>query len=253
MNILISNDDGIHAKGLQVLAKHLAQRHAVSIVAPDRERSAIGHAITLDLPIRVQAVPINGFSKAYAVSGTPADCIKLALMELLDEKPDLMISGINPGANVGVNVFYSGTFAAAREATLYGIPAMAVSIQGGAPDHYETAAATAAELAEYIGRKGLPPGTLLNVNMPDAPRGRLRGYRWSRQAISPFRESIEKRMDPWNRPYYWQGAVLESPIDDPTLDIVAMGDNYVSLTPIKCDMTDYESLQRMKAWDLIFA
>jgi len=253
MNILISNDDGIHAKGLQVLAKHLAQRHAVSIVAPDRERSAIGHAITLDLPIRVQAVPINGFSSAYAVSGTPADCIKLALMELLDEKPDLMISGINPGANVGVYVFYSGTFAAAREAPLYGIPAMAVSIQGGAPDHYETAAATAAELAEYIGRKGLPPGTLLNVNMPDAPRGRLRGYRWSRQAISPFRESIEKRMDPWNRPYYWQGAVLESHIDDPTLDIVAMGDNYVSLTPIKCDMTDYESLQRMKAWDLIFA
>ena len=172
MKILLSNDDGAQAEGLRALHRKLSVKHRVTVVAPDRERTAVSHAITLEMPIRADEISLDGDASAYAVSGTPADCIKLALTRLLGGRPDLVISGINPGANVGVNINYSGTFAAAREAALYGIPAFAVSINGKKPVHYHDAAGFVDSLVERNIAADLPQGMLLNVNFPDLARSR---------------------------------------------------------------------------------
>ena len=156
MHILLTNDDGIQAPGLWALYNSLVKNHSISVIAPDREQSAIGHAITLNQPLRATRVSMNGNCPAYAVSGTPADCVKLGVLELLESKPDMLISGINPGANVGVNVNYSGTVAAAKEAALYGITALAVSSMGPETHHYGDAAAFVAKLAAKIADNGLP-------------------------------------------------------------------------------------------------
>jgi len=250
MNILLSNDDGIEADGLWALYKRFSSSHRITVVAPDRERSAIGHAITLHSPIRAEIVSMNGEKRAYAVSGTPADCIKLAMAELVDGKPDLVISGINPGANVGVNINYSGTLAAAREATLYGIPAIAVSIQGVAPAFYDDAAEFVDGLAQKVVYNGLPHGTLLNVNMPDLPLSQLKGIRFSRQGSGHFKGVMEKRVDPRKRTYYLYGIYVQDLTGEPDMDSVALSENYISITPLRCDMTDYDHLEALKAWDI---
>ncbi|MEN8243945.1 MAG: 5'/3'-nucleotidase SurE [Thermodesulfobacteriota bacterium] len=250
MDILLTNDDGIQAKGLWALYDRFAPSHRVTVVAPDRERSAIGHAITLHAPIRANMVSMNGAQRAYAVDGTPADCIKLALAELVDQAPDLIISGINPGANVGVNINYSGTLAAAREAALYGIPALAVSIQGKSPAFYDDAAAFVEKLTRQIKGRGLPKGTLLNINVPDLPREKLKGIRLSRQGSEHFKEGLEKRLDPRQRPYYWYGRYVQEPVGDADVDAVALAQDYISLTPLRCDATDYDHLDALRAWDI---
>ncbi len=250
MDILLTNDDGIQAKGLWALYDRFAPSHRVTVVAPDRERSAVGHAITLHAPIRADAVSVNGAQRAYAVNGTPADCIKLAVAELVGQTPDLVISGINPGANVGVNINYSGTLAAAREATLYGIPAMAVSIQGKSPAFYDDAAAFAEKLVHKIDRYGLPQGTLLNVNVPDLPGKKLRGIRLSRQGNEHFKEGMERRLDPRQRPYYWYGIYAPEPVGEADVDAVALARDYISITPLRCDATDYDHLDTLKSWDI---
>ncbi|MBW2297113.1 MAG: 5'/3'-nucleotidase SurE [Deltaproteobacteria bacterium] len=250
MDILLSNDDGIQAEGLWALCRRFAPSHRLTVVAPDRERSAVGHAITLHLPIRANVVSLNGVKKAYAVNGTPADCIKLAMTELVDRKPDLVVSGINPGANVGVNINYSGTLAAAREAALYGIPAIAVSIQGNAPEFYDDAAAFVEGLAQKVDQHGLPKGTLLNVNIPDLPLQRLKGIRLSRQGSEHFKEGMEKRVDPRQRTYYWYGIYTPEPEGDADVDSVALADAHISITPLRCDTTDYDHLDTLKTWDI---
>ena len=250
MEILLTNDDGIQAEGLWALYDRFAPSHRITVVAPDRERSAIGHAITLHAPIRADVVSMNGAKGAYAVSGTPADCIKLAVAELVEQKPDLVISGINPGANVGVNINYSGTLAAAREATLYGIPAIAVSIQAKSPSYYDDTAAFVEKLIHKIDRHGLPLGTLLNVNVPDLPREKLKGIRLSRQGDEHFKEGMEKRLDPRQRPYFWYGIYTQDPVGDADMDAVVLADDYISITPLRCDATDYNHLETLKAWDI---
>jgi 5'-nucleotidase len=250
MVILLTNDDGIQAAGLWALYDKFAPSHRITVVAPDRERSAIGHAITLHAPIRADGVSMNGAKRAYAVDGTPADCIKLAVAELMENEPDLVISGINPGANVGVNVNYSGTLAAAREAALYGIPAMAVSIQGKSPSHYNDAAVIIEKLINEMDWRGLPQGTLLNVNVPDLPRERLKGIRLSRQGTAHYKERLEKRLDPRQRPYYWYGSYSPEAIGDEDVDAVALADDYISITPLRCDATDYDHLDTLKTWNI---
>jgi 5'-nucleotidase len=250
MKILLTNDDGIHAEGLRALYELLKPKHSITVVAPDRERSAVGHGITLDRPIRAEKIVLNGGWEGFAVTGTPADCIKLAIVEILKTKPELVISGINPGANVGVNINYSGTVAAAREAALYGIPAIAVSVQARAPKTYLDIAGFIRSLAEDINRKGLPAGTFLNVNFPDTPIQQIAGIRISRQGIVLFSEYFEKRIDPRNRIYYWQGSDVQPVSDDPDIDGDALSQNYISITPIKCDMTDYNLLNDLKSWAL---
>ena len=250
MNVLLTNDDGIYARGLRALYDCLAKSHQVSVVAPDRERSAIGHAITLHQPLRVTRFSIDGEYGGYAVNGTPADCVKLGILEIMPGRPDVVISGINPGANVGANLNYSGTVAAAKEAALCGTMGIAVSIVGPGVDFYDDAALFVARLSETVYRKGLPFGTFLNVNLPNLPLKEIAGVRISRQGVEVLSEYVEKRLDPRNRTYYWQGEDRQSFGNDPRIDGVALAQNFISVTPVKCDMTDYRAMENLADWEL---
>lgn len=250
MKILLTNDDGIYAKGLWAIYNRLAGTHHVDVIAPDRERSAIGHAITLHQPLRATRISLNGGFSGYAVNGTPADCIKLGFSEILSEKPDVVIAGANAGANVGANLNYSGTVAAAKEAALGGMIGIAVSIEGPEVDYYDDAALFIAELCETVYEKGLPFGTFLNVNLPNRPLKEIAGVRISRQAVEVLSEYVEKRKDPRNRTYFWQGQDMQSFGADPQLDGAVLKQRFISITPVKCDMTDYQMLEDMEGWDL---
>ncbi len=250
MRILLTNDDGVHFEGLWVLYERLAPRHRVTVVAPDRERSAVGHGITLSEPIRTSQVSMNGGGSGYAVTGTPADCVKLGLLEILDAPPDLVIAGINPGANVGVNLNYSGTVAAAKEAALCGIAAIAVSMEGYETHHYREAADFVLRLAETVHARGIPAGTFLNVNLPNAALAHTAGVRVSRQGVPSNSEYFEKRLDPRARPYYWQGGETQKFDPHPEIDGTALEEKYISITPVKCDMTDYAALEKLKSWKI---
>ena len=249
LNILITNDDGIHAAGLWALYRALNPHHHVTVIAPDRERSAVGHGITLHQPLRVNPVTVNGGDRGWAVSGTPADCVKLAVVEMLKTRPDLVISGINPGANVGINLNYSGTVAAAKEAALYGLKAVSVSIHGFDNLYYDEAAGFVARLAPVIHNNRIPPGTFLNVNLPNLPLDQTAGVRVSRQAIDLYDEYFEKRRDPRNRSYYWQGSESGPVYSHTDADGAVLERNHISITPVRCDMTDYNALELLKNWD----
>jgi 5'-nucleotidase len=249
MKILLTNDDGIYSKGLWALYNRFSEKHSVTVVAPDRERSAVGHGITLYEPLRASRVEVSGCI-GYAVNGTPADCIKIGFMELLDAVPELVVSGINPSANVGVNINYSGTVAAAKEAALYRVPAIAVSMQGNLENTYEDAAFFISTLAEDVIVKGLPFGTVLNVNIPDVPMDAIKGVRISRQGNELYDEFMDKRIDPRNRTYYWHGFESRISFNHPDSDGAALEENFISITPIKCDMTDYAVLEDLKTWNI---
>ena len=250
LSILLTNDDGIHAEGLWALYRALQGRHNVTVIAPDRERSAVGHGITLHRPLRTAQVTVNGGFKGWAVNGTPADCIKLAVLELLKGRPDLVISGINPGANVGVNLNYSGTVAAAKEAAIYGLNAMAVSIQGAVKPYYESAAEFVARVAPLVNSRGLPRGTFLNINVPNMPSNRIGGVRLSHQGTEIYDEYIDKRQDPRNRTYYWQGGESMPPFSHDQSDGAVLSADLISITPVRCDMTDYDALEELRTWNL---
>jgi 5'-nucleotidase len=250
MNILLTNDDGIYAPGLWALNRRLSLHHTVSVVAPDRERSAVGHGITLHEPLRATRIRVNGEGRGYAVNGTPADCVKLSVLEILKTRPDMVISGINPGANVGINAHYSGTVAAAREAALLGLASLAVSINCHEPAFLEDAAAFIEGLARKVREKGLPRGVFLNVNIPNIPLNAVHGIFISSQGIYVSREGFEKRVDPRNRTYYWQE--LESPADfrGSDMDGSVLSHESISITPMRCDMTDYEAMADLKSWNI---
>ncbi len=250
MNILLTNDDGIHAPGLWAIYNRLAGTHHVDVVAPDRERSAIGHAITLHQPLRANRISLNDGHSGYAVNGTPADCVKLGFSEILSENPDVVIAGANPGANVGANLNYSGTVAAAKEAALGGSIGIAVSIEGPDVENYDDAALFIAEFCETVYAKGLPFGTFLNVNIPNRPLTEIAGVRISRQAVEVLSENVEKRQDPRNRTYFWQGRDMQSFGADPRIDGAVLKAHFISITPVQCDMTDYHMLEDMQDWDI---
>ena len=250
MNILLTNDDGIHAQGLWAIYNRLAGNHHVDVVAPDRERSAIGHAITLHQPLRVTRISLNGGCRGYAVNGSPADCVKLGFSEILPEKPDVVIAGANAGANVGANLNYSGTVAAAKEAALGGTIGIAVSIERPEVEYYDDAASFITELCETVYERGLPFGTFLNVNIPNRPLKDIAGVKISRQAVEVLSEYVEKREDPRNRTYFWQGRDMQSFGADSQLDGAVLKERYISITPVKCDMTDYHMLEDMQGWGL---
>ncbi|MBU1053299.1 MAG: 5'/3'-nucleotidase SurE [Proteobacteria bacterium] len=250
MNVLITNDDGIYAEGLAALYKTFIKSHSVTVVAPERERSAVSHSITLHKPLRASRFSLEGGLSGYAVNGTPADCVKLGILEILGSKPDIVISGINPGANIGINLNYSGTVSAAKEAALCGISAIAVSIQGYSSTHLDNAAIFAEKLARKVVEKQLPQGTFLNVNLPDMPFAKTAGIKISTQDLSVFSEFFEKRIDPRNRTYFWQGVSSNHSGYNPDSDGEALSGNYISITPIKCDMTDYNMIEDIKKWDM---
>src|SRR5512140_248341 len=248
MDILCTNDDGVLAPGLQALVTRLSEMGNVFVVAPDREQSASGHALTLQRPLRVNEVG----HQRWGVNGTPTDCVLLAVHALLDRLPDLVVSGINAGANMGDDVTYSGTVSAAFEGTLLSIPSLAVSL--ATPEHmmdtfpFEAAAEYAAKLAGLVLDHRLPARTLLNVNVPPIPAGEIHGVRLTRLGHRVFRDIIVAKTDPRGRPYYW---IAGEPVWDPQekTDITAIRDGYVSVTPLNMDMTDYKLLVEMEEWN----
>jgi len=248
--ILLTNDDGFNAAGLRALRKEIAAFADTVIVAPEAEQSAVGHAITLSFPLRVREVVENGEFLGYAVNGTPADCVKIAITDLLDRPPELVISGINHGGNLGTCVIYSGTVSAATEAVIMGIPAMAVSLNRFSGQDFAPAASVAGKLARLVLEKGLPEGVSLNVNVPAVPAGEIKGVAVTRQGKSRVVETFDKRVDPRGNTYYWMaGEMAFSEVDKET-DAEMVSQNYVSVTPIHYDLTHFKTLERLKEWNI---
>jgi 5'-nucleotidase len=250
LNILITNDDGIHAQGLYHLKRSLEKIAAVWVVAPDTEKSAVGHAITLSDPLRVFSVEKDGAFFGYAVNGTPADCVKLAINCLMDKKPDIVISGINLGANTATNIIYSGTVSAAAEAVMKGVPAIAVSLTTFHILEFEYSCSLVIQLVKKIMQFGLPQGTLLNVNVPPLKANKIEGIVITRQGKGRFEEIFDKRVDPINRIYYWYSGKNMILDDEDDVDDVVILQNKVSITPLKYDLTNMNMIEELKKWEI---
>ncbi|MDP3028142.1 MAG: 5'/3'-nucleotidase SurE [Deltaproteobacteria bacterium] len=246
MHILLTNDDGIHAKGLHALYDVLAPHYMVSVVAPESEQSAVGHAITLLNPLRVREIRLNKNFLGLAVSGTPADCVKIAINEILDTPPDIVLSGINLGANVGINVLYSGTVSAATEGAILGIPSIAVSLNTFKDPDFSFAAHFIRKLIRRVTELELNPATLLNVNIPAVPPEDIRGIALTRQGISRFVERFDKRIDPRDNVYYWQAGETHFIREGKDIDTWALSRNLISITPLHFDLTNHAELNRMR-------
>ena len=243
MIILVSNDDGIHSEGIRALEEALAAIGEIYTVAPDREQSAVSHSLTLHRPLRIEEIA----PRRFAVNGTPTDCVNLAVKGFLPVRPHLVVSGINKGANLGDDVTYSGTVSAAIESSLLGIPAIAVSlVSKGMTYHFGPAAEFAAILAAEVIAQGMPPDTLLNVNVPSLPRQEIKGYRLTRQGKRRYAETIEVRIDPRGKKYYWIGGDDLGFDPDEGTDCVAVQEGFISVTPLLVDLTNYSSLQELR-------
>lgn len=245
--ILVTNDDGITSQGVIVLAKALQGFANVSVVAPDRERSAIAHSLTLHRPLRVEKIKKNYF----AIDGTPADCVHLAVNAILSKRPHLIVSGINKGGNLGDDVTYSGTVSAAFEGTLLGIPSFAISLVSRSHFKFQTAACFAVRVARYILQKGLPKDTLLNINVPNLDETQIASYRITQQGrwIHNGSTVIEKT-DPRGKKYYWIGGSQLIFDQRANTDFDAVSNGSISITPLRLDLTDYPSIPQLKKWKL---
>lgn len=250
MKILVSNDDGIGASGIQALAKALKEIGDVVVVAPLTEQSAVGHAISMKNPLRVTKHYINGDFFGYAVSGTPADCVKMGIRNILHEKPDIVVSGINHGANAAVNIIYSGTVSAAREATFMDIPSIAMSVTSHTPDSFEAAAEIAKKLVQEVVKNGLTSGTMLNVNVPNIPKDEIKGIKITSQGTSTWDDYYEERIDPYGNSYYWLKGSLGVDNTNKESDEYALKNNFVSVTPVHFDLTDRDAIEKLNSWNL---
>ncbi len=240
MRILLTNDDGVHADGLFALKNALAEVGDITVVAPERQQSATGHAITLHKPLRLSPTTLRDGSAAFMSNGTPSDCATLGLLEVMGGGCDLVVSGINHGPNLGWDVHYSGTVSAAFEAAIIGHPALAVSVASWDPDiHWASAAGCAARLARWLTTSPLPPFTVLNINAPNLPQSEIKGVQVTTQGRRQYVDRVEKRADPLGRPYYWLGGSLaeEAAGAEAGSDVRAVADGYVSITPIHLDLT----------------
>jgi len=246
MKVLLTNDDGIHAPGLKALHDALCIEHAVHIVAPEVEMSAVGHAITLTLPLRVQEVKNNGSFFGWAVRGTPADCVKIAVQKLLSEPPDVILSGINLGANVGVNILYSGTVSAATEGAFLGFPSAAISLDSRKDPDFTFAAQFSREIIRFMKSCHLRKGIALNVNIPAVPPAQIKGVVMTRQGVARFEECFEQRNDPRGNVYYWLAGEKIVGNGHAETDFVALKDQRITITPIQFDLTCHEELERLR-------
>jgi 5'-nucleotidase len=245
MRILLSNDDGYFAPGLACLAATLAgEGHEITVVAPERDRSGASNSLTLDRPLAVRQTP-SGF---YYVNGTPTDCVHLAVTGLLPALPDMVISGINHGANMGDDTVYSGTVAAATEGFLLGIPSVAVSLVGGGEEHFETAAGVVADLVRRYAERPIPESCLLNVNVPDVPADQLQGIEVTRLGKRHKAQDTVKTVNPRNQVMYWVGAAGAAQDAGPGTDFHAVARNRVSITPLQLDLTRYAQMGVMQEW-----
>ncbi len=244
MRILLSNDDGYRAPGLRILAETLKGVAEVTVVAPDRDRSGASNSLTLDLPLRAHEMEDG----TIRVEGTPTDCVHLAITGLLDEEPDMVVAGINAGANLGDDVIYSGTVAAATEGRFLGYPAIALSMDSHQPRHYQTGARVARLLVEALQRRPLAPEVILNVNVPDLPWEEIRGLRATRLGHRHKAEPVVRQIDPRGRPMYWVGPAGPEQDAGEGTDFHAVRNGYVSVTPIQVDLTRHQVLPRLGEW-----
>ncbi|MEM8982221.1 MAG: 5'/3'-nucleotidase SurE [Pseudomonadota bacterium] len=244
MKILISNDDGYRSEGIAALVRTVQRRADIRVVAPDRNRSGASNSLTLENPLRVQR--INDVT--WCVNGTPSDCVHLALTGLFDDSPDMVISGINHGANLGDDTIYSGTVAAAMEGRFLGWPAIAVSLAGHRPQHFDAAAAVVDRLLDRLEADPLPADTILNVNVPDAPFASIRGIQATRLGFRHRSEPVQRSSDPKGREVYWIGAAGDGADAGPGTDFHAVDSGSVSVTPLKTDLTHHGQLDRVTAW-----
>lgn len=243
--ILVTNDDGIQSPGLAVLAKALARLGEVWVVAPDRERTAVAHAVTLHKPLRVHELK----KRVYAINGTPVDCVNLALLNILPKKPHLVVSGINKGVNLGDDVLYSGTVSAAVEGTILGVPSMAVSQEGRDGFHFQTGGHYALRVARLILDEGLPEETLVNLNVPNRPLRAVAGVRVTCLSRRRFENPVIEKVDPHGRRYYWIAGTRVSWSRSKDADHEAIESGIVSLTPLHLDSTHYGVLDRLRTWE----
>lgn len=244
MKILVSNDDGVHALGINVLVRALSQIAEVIVVAPDRNRSGASNSLTLTRPLQVKTLD-NGF---MSVEGTPTDCVHLALTGFLTELPDMVVSGINHGANLGDDILYSGTVAAATEGRYLGLPAMAISLAGEHPKHFETAAFVTKNLVLRLRSDPLPAHTILNINVPDVSIDQLRGFEVTRLGTRHAAEPTIKSKDPRGHDIYWIGPAGPEQDAGPGTDFHAISNQCVSITPLKIDLTHYQSFEQLATW-----
>jgi len=244
LHVLVSNDDGFRSEGIRCLAAELRRTARVTVIAPDRDRSAASNSLTLDRPLHV----IEEEEGVYSVNGTPTDCVHLAISGFLDDEPDMVFSGINAGANLGDDVLYSGTVAAATEGRFLGVPAVAVSLVGSRPRHYEAAARVAREIMEHLERDPLPPNTILNINVPDAPWEEIRGFMATRLGARHRAEPVMQIVDPKGRRMYWIGPPGRGQDAGPGTDFDAVAQGYVSVTPLDIDLTNHRALAQVSGW-----
>ena len=244
MHILVSNDDGYRAPGISVLAEALAVDHQISVVAPERNCSGASNSLTLERGLRVSQVAEN----SYFVDGTPTDTVHLAVTGLLHNKPDMVVSGINAGANMGDDVLYSGTVAAAMEGRHLGLPAIAVSMDSYTPEHYETAAMAVQQLLKNLNQVSFAANTILNVNVPDIPWSEIKGFKATRLGNRHQSEGVIVQHDPRGDPMYWVGPPGEAQDAGEGTDFHAVSQHYVSITPLQIDLTRYDSLAELENW-----
>ncbi len=253
--ILVTNDDGVHSPGLLALKAALSSVATVIVLAPERNWSASGHSKTMHKPLRVHDVTLADGSAAYSCSGGPTDCVALAAEGVLEERPDLVVSGINNGYNLGGDVTYSGTVACALEATIYGIPGIAVSTAAAqqapipGPELLAQAADYASHFVQQVLAHGLPADTLLNVNIPALPAAAIKGIEVTRQGKRRYEDVLIRREDPYGRPYYWLGGTNVTDFPDDGTDVGAIANGYVSVTPVGLDLTNHAFLATLRGWD----
>lgn len=250
MRILVTNDDGIGSEGLMALKRSLSSIGEVVVIAPNHNWSAAGHTKTMHKPLRVSKVTLPDGDTGYSSDGTPSDCVALGMLGIAGKRPELVVSGINKGANLGGDITYSGTVAAAMESVVSNVPAIAISLASYVEWQFEAAAAFAATLASQIQEQGMPPTVLLNVNVPSVERSEIRGVVVTRLGTRIYQDKLIERQDPFGRNYYWIGG------DEPTgnaeegTDIWALANGYISVTPIHMDLTNYAIMDKLKSWNL---
>lgn len=253
MHILVTNDDGVTAPGLLALAQEMRKLGKVTVFAPDKNWSASGHVKTMERPLRVKEVTLADGTSAFASDGAPSDCVALPLLGLIEDPIDMVVSGINPNANLGHDVTYSGTVTAAMEAVITGVRGVAVSLDSPeghrGPLDYSTAAGVSRRVVEQVIADGLPEGVVVNVNVPYLKESELKGFMITRQGLRVYRDALDVRSDPRGKPYYWIGGEAPTGVDEPGTDFGAVKAGYVSITPLQLDLTHVKAMDILKKWD----
>jgi len=252
MKIVLTNDDGILAEGIYAIYKELRKVGDVTVVAPDREKSSISHSITLTRPLWKQEIERGGAAFGTALSGTPADCVKYAARFLLKSVPDLVVSGINPGPNDGCSVFYSGTVGGAREGAMMGAQAVALSVNAFQDVDFSSAVSYGMKVIRFLMKNPLPKGSFFNINVPNKPSAAIRGVKITRQGMAPIRARFYERTNPYGAKYLWMSGIMPSPGKETEKDTHALQADYVTVTPLHCDQTDYQVYEQLCGKKLSF-